>query len=154
MFSYNTNYVLTNEVSYTPTPDEVLRFYDDELELSRLDRSGGLALQPGRDLSFRNPPRAAQRTMEPRCSSSSSNGWALPFWWPSPSRFISFSLLFLSGDPAAALAGETASGEDIEAIRALYGFDRPMLVQYVDWLSSALPAISARATISSCRSPR
>lgn len=26
MFSYNTNYVFTNEVSYSPTPDEVLRF--------------------------------------------------------------------------------------------------------------------------------
>lgn len=52
--------------------------------------------------------------------------------------FISFSLLFLSGDPAAALAGETASGEDIEAIRALYGFDRPMLVQYGEWLMQAV----------------
>lgn len=52
--------------------------------------------------------------------------------------FISFSLLFLSGDPAAALAGETASGEDVEALRRLYGFDRPMLVQYGDWLWQAL----------------
>lgn len=52
--------------------------------------------------------------------------------------FISFSLLFLSGDPAAALAGETASGEDVEALRRLYGFDRPMLVQYAEWLFSAL----------------
>jgi peptide/nickel transport system permease protein len=51
--------------------------------------------------------------------------------------FISFSLLFLSGDPAAALAGETASGEDVDAIRRLYGFDRPMLVQYGEWLWSA-----------------
>lgn len=52
--------------------------------------------------------------------------------------FISFSLLFLSGDPAAALAGETASGEDVEAIRVLYGFDRPMLVQYGEWLLQAV----------------
>jgi len=52
--------------------------------------------------------------------------------------FISFSLLFLSGDPAAALAGETASGEDVEALRVLYGFDRPMLVQYAEWLTQAL----------------
>ena len=52
--------------------------------------------------------------------------------------FISFSLLFLSGDPAAALAGETASGEDVEALRRLYGFDRPMLVQYGEWLFSAI----------------
>ena len=27
MFSYNTNYVTTEEVSYTPTADEVLRFH-------------------------------------------------------------------------------------------------------------------------------
>ncbi|UYV36485.1 ABC transporter permease [Rhodobacteraceae bacterium D3-12] len=52
--------------------------------------------------------------------------------------FISFSLLFLSGDPAAALAGETASGEDIDAIRRIYGFDRPMLVQYGEWLFAAM----------------
>ncbi len=52
--------------------------------------------------------------------------------------FISFSLLFLAGDPAVAMAGETASGEDIEAVRRLYGFDRPMLVQYGEWLISAL----------------
>lgn len=51
---------------------------------------------------------------------------------------ISFSLLFMSGDPAAAIAGETASAEDIEAIRRIYGFDRPVLVQYWEWLSSAL----------------
>ncbi len=52
--------------------------------------------------------------------------------------FISFSLLFLAGDPAVAMAGESASGEDIEAIRRFYGFDRPMLVQYGDWLLSAV----------------
>jgi len=46
--------------------------------------------------------------------------------------------LFLAGDPAVAMAGETASGEDIEAVRRLYGFDRPMLVQYADWLLSAV----------------
>ena len=51
---------------------------------------------------------------------------------------ISFTLLFLSGDPATALAGEGATSDDIAAINALYGFDRPMLVQYGDWLFSAL----------------
>lgn len=51
---------------------------------------------------------------------------------------ISFSLLFMAGDPAAALAGEQASDVDIEAIRRLYGFDRPFAVQYWTWLSSAL----------------
>ena len=51
---------------------------------------------------------------------------------------LSFSLLFMSGDPASAIAGENASATDIEAIRALYGFDRPFMVQYVDWLTGAL----------------
>ena len=35
------------------------------------------------------------------------------------------------------MAGETASDADIEAIRQLYGFDRPILVQYFDWLQRA-----------------
>ena len=51
---------------------------------------------------------------------------------------LSFSLLFMAGDPASAIAGENASATDIDAIRALYGFDRPFLVQYADWLFGAL----------------
>ena len=51
---------------------------------------------------------------------------------------ISFSLLFLAGDPAVALAGEAATEEDIQAIRAQYGFNKPIAVQYVTWLSGAL----------------
>lgn len=51
---------------------------------------------------------------------------------------ISFSLLFISGDPAAAIAGESATDVDIEAIREFYGFDRPLIVQYADWLFSAM----------------
>jgi peptide/nickel transport system permease protein len=51
---------------------------------------------------------------------------------------ISFGLLYVAGDPAIALAGETASSEDIEQIRAFYGFDRPIPVQYVDWLGRAI----------------
>lgn len=50
---------------------------------------------------------------------------------------VSFSLLRISGDPATALAGEGASDAAIAAIRAQYGFDRPLAVQYLDWLSSA-----------------
>ena len=51
---------------------------------------------------------------------------------------ISFSLLYISSDPAIAMAGETASDADIEAIRQLYGFDRPIVVQYLDWLKKAI----------------
>ena len=51
---------------------------------------------------------------------------------------VTFSLLHLTGDPAMALAGESATQEDIENIRRVYGYDRPFLVQYADWLGNAL----------------
>lgn len=47
---------------------------------------------------------------------------------------IAFLLLRLSGDPAVAIAGEGARQVDIELIRQTYGFDRPLVVQYFDWL--------------------
>jgi ABC-type dipeptide/oligopeptide/nickel transport system permease component len=46
----------------------------------------------------------------------------------------SFLLLRLSGDIALAIAGEGARQEDIDIIRKTYGLDRPMLIQYLDWL--------------------
>lgn len=49
-----------------------------------------------------------------------------------------FSLLYMTGDPATALAGERASGDDIERLRAAYGFDRPIYVQYLTWLGNAI----------------
>lgn len=51
---------------------------------------------------------------------------------------ITFSMIYLSGDPALALAGEAATQEDIENIRIYYGFDRPIWVQYLSWLWNAL----------------
>src|SRR3954447_17346845 len=47
---------------------------------------------------------------------------------------ISFLLLRLSGDAAVALAGQGARQEDIEAVRRVYGLDRPLLFQYAEWL--------------------
>ncbi len=47
---------------------------------------------------------------------------------------LAFLLLHLSGDPALALAGEGARQADIEMIRQAYGLDRPIIVQYADWL--------------------
>ncbi len=52
--------------------------------------------------------------------------------------FIAYLLVFVSGDPAVALAGEGARAVDIEAIRHQYGFDRPIVVQYADWLGHLL----------------
>lgn len=51
---------------------------------------------------------------------------------------IAFLLLRLSGDPAIAIAGEGARQADIDLIRQTYGFDRPLPVQYFDWLGKIL----------------
>ncbi len=52
--------------------------------------------------------------------------------------FISFILLFLAGDPAVSIAGESATAEVINQVRHQYGFDRPLMTQYLDWLMRAL----------------
>ncbi len=51
---------------------------------------------------------------------------------------VSFMLIRISGDPAIALAGENASAEEIEYVRKQYGFDRPLIIQYLDWGYRAL----------------
>jgi ABC-type dipeptide/oligopeptide/nickel transport system permease component len=50
----------------------------------------------------------------------------------------SFMLLRLSGDVALAIAGEGARQADIDIVRKTYGLDRPLLVQYLDWLGRTL----------------
>lgn len=50
----------------------------------------------------------------------------------------SFLLLRLSGDVALAIAGEGARTEDVELVRKTYGLDRPLIVQYGDWLVKTL----------------
>ncbi len=51
---------------------------------------------------------------------------------------ICFLLVNLSTDIATAVAGEGARAADIEFIRKQYGFDRPLIVQYLEWLSRAM----------------
>lgn len=51
---------------------------------------------------------------------------------------ITFLLVYLPGDPAALIAGDEASPAEIEAVRAANGFDRPIVVQYFDWLWNAV----------------
>ena len=51
---------------------------------------------------------------------------------------ITFSMIYLSGDPAMALAGETSTEAEINNIRRVYGYDQPIAVQYMNWLWSAL----------------
>ncbi len=50
----------------------------------------------------------------------------------------SFLLLRLSGDVALAIAGEGARQADIDLVRKTYGLDRPLVVQYADWLLRTL----------------
>jgi peptide/nickel transport system permease protein len=49
-----------------------------------------------------------------------------------------FALVRVTGDVATAIAGEGARAADIEAIRKQYGLDRPLPVQYGDWLWKTL----------------
>ncbi|HVL70290.1 MAG TPA: ABC transporter permease [Beijerinckiaceae bacterium] len=51
---------------------------------------------------------------------------------------IAFTLLRLSGDVAIAIAGEGARAEDIAMVRQMYGLDRPLIVQYLEWLARTL----------------
>lgn len=44
----------------------------------------------------------------------------------------------IPGDPAVTIAGENASPDRIEAIRAQLGYDRPFIEQYTDWVGNAL----------------
>jgi peptide/nickel transport system permease protein len=50
---------------------------------------------------------------------------------------ISFALTRLSGDLAVSIAGPNATAEDVETIRHAYGLDRPLPVQFLDWVESA-----------------
>jgi peptide/nickel transport system permease protein len=50
-----------------------------------------------------------------------------------------FSLLYIApGDPAAVIAGDQATPEDVERIRASLGLDRPYLVRFGAWLFDIL----------------
>jgi peptide/nickel transport system permease protein len=52
---------------------------------------------------------------------------------------IAFLLVRLApGDPAAVIAGNAATSQDIAAIRARLGLDRPLLAQFVAWLHAML----------------
>lgn len=52
---------------------------------------------------------------------------------------IVFSLLYLTpGDPAAVLAGEQATAEDIERLRVTLGLDEPYLVRFGQWIGGVL----------------
>ncbi|WP_407050783.1 ABC transporter permease [Methyloraptor flagellatus] len=51
---------------------------------------------------------------------------------------VAFLLLHLSGDLAVAIAGPEASPAQVEQIRVQYGLDKPLVVQFLDWLAGAV----------------
>ena len=51
---------------------------------------------------------------------------------------LSFLLTRLSGDLAISIAGPNATQSDVEIIRHAYGLDRPLALQYLDWLVRAV----------------
>ena len=53
--------------------------------------------------------------------------------------FVVFALLYLTpGDPAAVIAGDAATTQDIERIRANLGLDQPFLVRFGGWAQALL----------------
>ena len=61
---------------------------------------------------------------------------------------IAFGLLRLSGDLARELAGETATAEQVQAIRIAQGLDRSLPIQYLDWAGKALGGEFGRSLFS------
>lgn len=51
---------------------------------------------------------------------------------------VTFVLLRATGDPAVAMAGEGARPEDVDFVRRQYGFDQPLLTQFLVWAGNAL----------------
>ncbi|MBM3522646.1 MAG: ABC transporter permease [Alphaproteobacteria bacterium] len=51
---------------------------------------------------------------------------------------VTFALIHFTGDLAMSIGGLEATGAEVERIRAFYGLDRSLPVQYVDWAARAL----------------
>ena len=51
---------------------------------------------------------------------------------------LSFLMLKMSGDLAISMAGEGSGADYVEFLRKTYGWDKPLIVQYGDWLWKAL----------------
>jgi peptide/nickel transport system permease protein len=63
--------------------------------------------------------------------------------WAVPNCILITAILFfcvagLLGSPAALMLGRDATPDSIAELNARLGFDRPLFVQYLDWVSSAL----------------
>ncbi|MGI5836067.1 MAG: nickel ABC transporter permease [Chloroflexota bacterium] len=61
---------------------------------------------------------------------------------------IVFAMLHIApGDPASMLAGEDARPEDVAAVRAKFGLDQPLHIQYGVWLGNILQGDLGRSIV-------
>lgn len=60
-----------------------------------------------------------------------------------------FGVASLLGSPAAMMLGQDASPEAIRELNERYGFDRPVVEQYLDWIGNALSGDLGRSYTSS-----
>ena len=54
-------------------------------------------------------------------------------------------VIWLQGSPATLMLGDTASPQAIAALNAKYGFDKPLGLQYINWLGAALQGDMGRS---------
>lgn len=50
---------------------------------------------------------------------------------------LAFFMIRMTGDPASLMMSRNATAEDVEAFREAMGFNRPVLVQFWDWITKA-----------------
>ena len=60
-----------------------------------------------------------------------------------------FALIHLSGDPMNAVVAPDATAETVEKLRKDYGFDKPLPVQYLLWLSKAVQGDFGQSIVNS-----
>ena len=83
---------------------------------------------------------ASKREIAARCTGSSRSRFAGHGWWCCCSSRIAglrSSRALAPGDPAAVMLGDQATAADIAQLRASYGLDKPLPVQFAYWLRRA-----------------
>ena len=61
--------------------------------------------------------------------------------------FVFALIQMVPGDPVANYLGATATEEQITYYRHLYGFDRPVIVQYLSWIGGLFGTVFVTCTI-------
>src|SRR5262249_13811487 len=108
-------------------------------------------LRPGRARGVHRALRVPEAAPGNRARAGEGAGWsgrmlsvlARRILWAVPSALVITALLFFSvagllGSPAAMMLGQDATPQSIAELNARLGFDRPLSVQYLEWMGRAL----------------